>query len=482
MIKVVKFKKLRGSGKKYEITFNKNGKKYIRKFGSAGMSDFTKHKDKERRERYISRHKKDLKTKDPMKPGYLSMFILWNKPSLKASLADYKRRLGVYNRTGKFPIKITGSKNLKFGMFTPIRELLYNKGDKLGVRTLKSIGIDPYLRARQDHIEEYNRFLAMNNDAQARLDAQFSQVNQVTKPFEIEMSGGRVDDTYKKDLAAIKIAWRKYKNKPTRYRDWVLINKFGYSVPKNVVNKKLYLSIKNNLKKKIKGRRWGAYDSGRLVKMYKKRGGKYKGGKGKTNLGRWYKEKWVNACAWPKRKPCGRKTKSKIAYCRPSKRIDSKTPKLIQSLSKSTIKSRCAKKRKSRFGVTDLNDFDWTRDTVNNPDTFNIDPEEWDYMDEYERADQWVSVLASELAYDDLGIPVDEDFNPIVTISWNEDKRRDFEKLYDYYYNYIEDIRADEPPDTEPPPIVNRDLWAEDIANFDIPTGTAFGKIKSTRR
>ena len=131
---------------------------------------------------------------------------------------------------------------------------------------------------------------------------------------------------------------------------------FGYSVPKNVVNKKLYLSIRNKLKKNIKGRRWGAYDSGRLVKMYKKRGGKYKGKKGKTNLGRWYKEKWVDACSWPKRKPCGRKTKSKIAYCRPSKRIDSKTPKLIQSLSRSTIKSRCARKRKNpkkkinRFG------------------------------------------------------------------------------------------------------------------------------------
>jgi hypothetical protein len=99
--------------------------------------------------------------------------------------------------------------------------------------------------------------------------------------------------------------------------------------------------------------------------MYKKRGGKYSGKKGKTNLGRWYKEKWVDACAWPKRKPCGRQTKSKIAYCRPSKRVDSKTPKLIQSLSRSTIKSRCARKRKnpkkrinprkSRFGS-------WSRD------------------------------------------------------------------------------------------------------------------------
>ena len=119
MIKVKSFKKLKGGKKKYEITFEKNGKTYVRKVGAAGLSDFTIHKDRERRERYISRHKKDLKTGDPMKPGYLSMYILWNKPSLKASLADYKRRLGVYNRTGKFPKGITGSKKMSFGAVDP---------------------------------------------------------------------------------------------------------------------------------------------------------------------------------------------------------------------------------------------------------------------------------------------------------------------------------------------------------------------------
>ena len=70
------------------------------------MSDFTKHKDRDRRGRYIGRHKKDLKTGNPTKAGYLSMFVLWNKPSLQASIADYRRRLAVYNRTGKFPTKL----------------------------------------------------------------------------------------------------------------------------------------------------------------------------------------------------------------------------------------------------------------------------------------------------------------------------------------------------------------------------------------
>jgi hypothetical protein len=129
--------------------------------------------------------------------------------------------------------------------------------------------------------------------------------------------------------------------------DIEMSNLFGYTVPKNVVNKKLYLSIKNKISKSIKGRRWGAYDSGRLVKMYKSAGGKYSGSKGKTDLGRWYSEKWIDACSWPKRKSCGRKSKSSIAYCRPSKRVDSKTPRLIQSLSRAQIKSRCSRKKKS---------------------------------------------------------------------------------------------------------------------------------------
>ena len=135
-------------------------------------------------------------------------------------------------------------------------------------------------------------------------------------------------------------------------------NQFGKSkIPDNVVNKKLYDSIKSKIKSSIKGRRWGAYDSGRLVREYKSKGGKYTGGKGKTNLSRWYKEKWVDACTWPKRKPCGRKTKESIAYCRPSKKVDSKTPKLVQKLTAAQRKSRCARKKKSpmkrvtKFGV-----------------------------------------------------------------------------------------------------------------------------------
>jgi patatin-like phospholipase/acyl hydrolase len=667
MIKVVAFKKLKNNTKKYEITFEKNGKKYTRKFGAAGMSDFTINKDRERRERYISRHKKDLKTKDPMKAGYLSMFILWNKPSLSASLTDYKRRLNTFNKTGKFPIGITGSKKLSFGgpydntslskLPDDILQLIneqksatviqdtskeYNPKRSLieelkieGLKRYKTSLVDAHIRGltgkrmknlKKDILNYVNELwtnLDPVNDFTAKWLTRASKVlvkkdfdfrtrnfwwkvieNQIVSMNEIESDGNPVDllndvefEYYEKCKRAIivilntvgytfdtiqnALAWwktqrtnvfgtkklsfgsrveiqrliekmfgpyddttlsklpveirkfikeivgariiqdaaKKYNPKRAliealiikslqRYKAlsvprsenykkgnmflrklwtnldptddftakwltkasnvlvktdfnfitrnfwWKVIETqmmnlnnieflieegetltpdqlenyntcknavfkiliiagyttfetfrgaivwpgpwwrkrrtsdgtelddpedeldisddaldeegmtfFGDSpIPDNVVNKKLYASIKSKIKKSTTGRRWGAYDSGRLVREYKSKGGKYKGGKGEkgkggkgnSNLGRWYKEKWVDACAWPKRKSCSNKN---ITYCRPSKRVDAKTPRLVQKFKLSQLKSRCSKKKKNpmkrvtKFGI-----------------------------------------------------------------------------------------------------------------------------------
>jgi hypothetical protein len=76
----------------------KNGKKdhlKIVHFGAAGMSDYTKHKDPERKQRYIIRHRKNENWNDPITPGSLSRYVLWNKPSLKESIKDYKKRFNL---------------------------------------------------------------------------------------------------------------------------------------------------------------------------------------------------------------------------------------------------------------------------------------------------------------------------------------------------------------------------------------------------
>jgi hypothetical protein len=79
--------------KKWDAVFEKDGKEKIVPFGQKGYSDYTKHKDKTRKARYIKRHSgMGEHWNKPDTPGALSYHILWNKPSFKASVADFKKR------------------------------------------------------------------------------------------------------------------------------------------------------------------------------------------------------------------------------------------------------------------------------------------------------------------------------------------------------------------------------------------------------
>lgn len=598
-IKLIKITKLKNNNKKYSAEFEvikASGKisKKTTKFGAAGMSDFTIHKDTERRERYISRHKKDLKTGNPTRAGFLSMYILWNKPSFSASVSDYKRRLNTYNKTGKFPTKIAGSKLLNsfgisignsFGnsfrnMFGSPRDLEIKNIDKITLKKYlikikdenkkkQNVPLDnvldiddmntyywlvfankilkptdlkgntlwakvllnllkelddyrpydnPYFTKKDleivdkivdeieellskldirfdfdEHsgnwarlayhgLEELNMFGIKNRKLRfgipgasipfedTSLRVLPEDIQKIIKKESIKKSGENMDKLYLKnylrnvrsknvnmrntDLNMIlnplnqdTVVWLRlaynilkkndFKNDPlwseilifllyeiiaiedqntnnltvierellelnialidalvkkifnididfTDYENWAQTtidsinemiqdgNYFGITkrpnksnmkelakIPDNVVNKPLYLRIKNKIKKEIGNkRRWGAYDSGRLVREYKAKGGKYSGKGTKNNskknqnsdLSRWYREKWIDACAWPKRKSCGRDKatiKSKVTYCRPSVRVDKNTPKTIKELSKKQIKDRCKRKSKS---------------------------------------------------------------------------------------------------------------------------------------
>jgi hypothetical protein len=65
-------------------------------FGDNRYTDYTilSSKDdptaKEHRGRYRQRHEKDL-AGEPTSPGVLSYMLLWNKPTLEASIASYKK-------------------------------------------------------------------------------------------------------------------------------------------------------------------------------------------------------------------------------------------------------------------------------------------------------------------------------------------------------------------------------------------------------
>ena len=88
-LKLIKIVKSPNKKKKYRAYFS-TGKHTD--FGAAGMSDFTKHKDPERMKRYLNRHKSRENWRDPTTAGSLSRYVLWNKPSFRASIADYKRK------------------------------------------------------------------------------------------------------------------------------------------------------------------------------------------------------------------------------------------------------------------------------------------------------------------------------------------------------------------------------------------------------
>jgi len=86
------------SSKKYtvKLTFP-DGKTKTVNFGASGYSDFTKHKDPERKRLYDARHKrKENWGKSGIRSaGFWSKWLLWNKTSILASKKNISTRFGI---------------------------------------------------------------------------------------------------------------------------------------------------------------------------------------------------------------------------------------------------------------------------------------------------------------------------------------------------------------------------------------------------
>ena len=87
-MKEVILKKSSNSQKKYDAIVE--GKKVS--FGASGYSDFTQHKDKDRKDRYIARHKPKQNWNDLKTAGAWAKGILWNKPTITASIKDMEQK------------------------------------------------------------------------------------------------------------------------------------------------------------------------------------------------------------------------------------------------------------------------------------------------------------------------------------------------------------------------------------------------------
>lgn len=80
--------------KKFRIIFDDGSKV---DFGATGYSNYTIHKDKVRMKLYLGRHRKrENWTKSGIKTaGFWARWILWNKPSLRASIRNVEKRFNL---------------------------------------------------------------------------------------------------------------------------------------------------------------------------------------------------------------------------------------------------------------------------------------------------------------------------------------------------------------------------------------------------
>ena len=83
-------------GKKYTAVFDMgDGKTKTTHFGATGYSDYIKSGSEVKKNAYIARHKVNENFNDYTSAGSLSRYILWNKSTLSASIADFKNRFNL---------------------------------------------------------------------------------------------------------------------------------------------------------------------------------------------------------------------------------------------------------------------------------------------------------------------------------------------------------------------------------------------------
>ena len=121
------------------------------------------------------------------------------------------------------------------------------------------------------------------------------------------------------------------------------------------LDKDIYKKAKAEVDKDFK--KHSVYKSMQLVKTYKALGGRIDETKTKGGTNTWLKEKWLNLAPYAegnikdisKSPACGTKGKNQKGprICRPSKKVNSKTPKpIVKDLSKSQVKKAYDIKRK----------------------------------------------------------------------------------------------------------------------------------------
>ena len=98
-LKLLSVKRSPKKDKKLRASFCKDGKIRHVDFGYPAMQNYggsarygERHVSRERKRRYIQRHKARENWNDPMSRGSLSRYILWETPSLRENIKKFKRK------------------------------------------------------------------------------------------------------------------------------------------------------------------------------------------------------------------------------------------------------------------------------------------------------------------------------------------------------------------------------------------------------
>lgn len=94
-MRIVSLKPSDRMAKKYCVIVEANGRQHTIHFGATGYSDFTISKSEVKKKAYIARHKVTENWSNPLTAGFWSRWLLWNKPTISASLADIRQRFNI---------------------------------------------------------------------------------------------------------------------------------------------------------------------------------------------------------------------------------------------------------------------------------------------------------------------------------------------------------------------------------------------------
>jgi hypothetical protein len=100
-MKVVHLEPSENRNKKWTVVLQDKTKQHRVSFGAVGYNDFTLFPDRvvaeERKRLYLIRHKdkEDWTRSGILTAGFWSRWILWNKPSVKESFNDVKKRFNL---------------------------------------------------------------------------------------------------------------------------------------------------------------------------------------------------------------------------------------------------------------------------------------------------------------------------------------------------------------------------------------------------